>query len=577
MNSIIVHSLTNFFGFTCLIVYASRLYILQCFQHPHLFQIVNSQQQIQFNDTNGRLSIKDVQGNTLAIQELVYDCYIDKYTEIDRIGAKCFSLPFQKSSQTLKESFIAKNVSDFEIKQLNKLHLYNPIQNLKRTYPYRSIYSAVLGYVNKENKGQAGIEMTLDKRLAINSTFLPCWVDGRGVPTGKDLYHPFIFSKKPSFFLTLNSKLQEKLYQILKKGFTTFSPKRLGSVIMDVKTGQIKAWVEFPSYDPNNYSQYSLEKLTSWMATDYYEPGSTWKPINIAIALETACLDQKKLILDKGKVSFDHHTIKNAFCTINNQILNITDVLRFSSNVGMVKILQKIPILIYYDWLLKLDLGQKNSTNSNISYPFTTAYLNSSEFLFKSQLDFISHSIGQGIGLTVLKLIQIVNSLGNNGFLVTPTVVHSFPLHEKNLYKIFLGPAPYSLDYHLPKKKVFSNETTKTVCKMLEKTVLFGTGHNAFLQGYSVGGKTGTAQQATKNLGYQDVATSFFCFYPAQNPKYIIYIIIDKPRYPYNFASNTAVELGKTVLQEIIGLENDLPTKPRTFLFKNSKVKKNTF
>lgn len=577
MNSTIIHSLTNFFGFSGLIVFASRLYILQCFQHPHLLQIVNSQQQIQFNNKNKRRLIKDRDGNCIAIQELVYDFHIDKNLEIDKLNAKYFGIPFYQESIKNEKSFFFKNIPTFIFEQVTNSTIYNPIQQLKRTYPYRSLYSSVTGYVNKENQGQAGLEMSFDKKLVINSTFLPCWVDGQGLPTGKDLYHPFIFSKKNSFFLTLNTRLQEKMYQILKKGFDTFSPSRLGSIIMDVKTGEIQAWVEFPSYDPNEYSEYSLDNLTSWMATKYYEPGSTWKPINLAIALDTGCINKDTLILDNGKISFGEHTFKNAFVSSKQQILNLTDVLRFSSNVGMVKVLQKIPLVIYYDWLLNLDLGFKNSTNSYISFPFTTADLKPIECLFKSQLDFISHSIGQGMGLTVLKLVQIFNSLGNNGFLITPTPICNVSIQEKSLDKIFIGPIPSSLDSNRPRKKIFSNKTTNQICNMLEKTILLGTGHNAFFQGYSLGGKTGTAQQAIKNLGYQEIATSFFCFYPAKNPKYIVYVIIDKPKSPYNFASNTAVELGKAIVQEIIKLNNNLPTQPRTFLFKNSKVKKKVF
>lgn len=577
MTSNIIHSLTNFFGFSGFIIFASRLYILQCFQHPHLLQIVNSQQQIKFSNKNTRRTIKDREGNCIAIQQLVYDCHIDKNLEIDKLNAKYFGIPFYKENIKNKKSFFLKNIPTFMLKQFINSNTYNPIQQFKRIYPYRSLYSSVIGYVNKENQGQAGLEMSFDKKLVINSTFLPCWVDGQGLPTGKDLYHPFLFSKKNSFFLTLNNKLQEKLYQILKKGFDTFSPNRLGTIVMDVKTGEIQAWVEFPSYDSNNYSEYSLDNLNSWMATKYYEPGSTWKPINVAIALETECINKDNLILDTGQVSFGEHTFKNAFVTNKQQILDLTDIIRFSSNVGMVKILQKIPLVIYYNWLLKLDLGFKNSTNSHISYPFTSADLSSIECLVKSQLDFVSHSIGQGIGLTVLKLVQILNLLGNNGFLVTPTPVFNQSIQQKSLEKVFLGPAPYSIDSHRPRKKIFSSKTTNQICNILEQTILLGTGQNSFFQGYSLGGKTGTAQQAIKNLGYQEIATSFFCFYPAKNPKYIIYVIIDKPKNPYRFASNTAVELGKAIVQEIITLRNDLPTKPRSFLFKNSKVKKKVF
>lgn len=574
MNNKILHSFTNLFGFGCFVVFSSRLYVLQCFQNSHLLQLVKTQQKINIEKDFLRSSIFDDNNNLLSFQEETYDCYANDKFDSYKDLAKEFELPFFFFKRhNSNESFCIRDVPKVKLKIIQSLGLFDPLYHLKRLYPYRGVYAPILGYVNNENIGQAGLEMILNKKLIKNSIFTPSWVDAQGIPIGKQIYYPFFQTSK--VYLTVNSQLQEQVYQILKKGFNKFSPKRLGAIVMEINTGSIKSWNEYPTYDSNKYSDYDVGNLTSWMATDYFEPGSTWKPINIAIGLETKILNKDDLILDIGEISLSNHKIKNAFQMSNSELFNITDIIRFSSNIGMIEILKKIPLTIYYDWLLKLNIGNKSTTTAQISYPFTSTYIKSLNFLSTSTLDFFSLGIGQGLSLTVLKLIQICSSIGNGGFLVTPHFTKQHKIFTNDISTLFLGPIPLSFDSTFPKKKVFSKDTSDTISKILEQTVLWGTANNAFIQGYELGGKTGTAQQANDKLGYQDISTSFVSFYPIKQPKYIIYVIIDKPSYPYLYASNTAVELGKSIIQEIILLENDMPTKPRTFIYeKNSKVKK---
>lgn len=566
MNNKILHSFTNLFGFGCFVVFSSRLYVLQCFQNNHLLQLVKTQQKINIEKDSLRPSIFDDNNNLLSFQEETYDCYADNKFDSYKDLAKEFELPFflfkrHKSN----DSFCLRDVPKAKLKIIQSLGLVEPLYHLKRLYPYRGIYAPILGYVNNENIGQAGIEMILNRKLVKNSIFTPSWVDAQGIPIGKQIYYPFFQTSK--IYLTVNSKLQEQVYQILKKGFNKFSPKRLGAIVMEINTGSIKSWNEYPTYDSNTYSDYDVGNLTSWMATDYFEPGSTWKPVNIAIALETKFLNNDELILDIGEISLSNHKIKNAFQISNHEFFNITDIIRFSSNIGMIEILKKIPLNIYYDWLLKLNIGSKSTTTGEISYPFTSTYIKSLKFLSNSTIDFFSLGIGQGLSLTVLKLIQICSSIGNGGFLVTPHFMKQDTSFKPSMNNLFLGPIPLSFDLIYPKKKVFSKNTSETICKILEQTVLSGTANNAFIPGYELGGKTGTAQQANDKFGYQDISTSFVSFYPIKKPRYIIYVIIDKPTYPYMYASNTAVELGKSIIQEIILLEDDLPTKPRAFIY----------
>jgi cell division protein FtsI (penicillin-binding protein 3) len=340
------------------------------------------------------------------------------------------------------------------------------------------------------------------------------------------------------------------------------------------------------------------------VGTDLFEPGSTFKPINMAIALETQSIATTDRIQDPGSMVVGTETIMNVEYDPNKsyqeKYLTPAEVLKYSSNVGMVRILQKLSPDKYYDWLTNLCDG--SNLTADLPNVGTQSQLKSRSEFCNHPIEPAAASFGQGLSMTPLKLLQLTAAIGNGGYLVTPHVVSGIlegmgslekylkpnltrqdlqllqePPHSEDLYFGHI-PIPakalgWRLEQTIPphartRRRIFSPITTRAILQMLEEVILDGTGKRCFLPGYRVAGKTGTAQKASQHGGYLEnaVVTSFIALYPVQNPKYATLVVIDEPEGPYGFASNTAADLTQAVISKIIFLNREPETYPRISL-----------
>ncbi|MFM9158621.1 MAG: penicillin-binding transpeptidase domain-containing protein, partial [Dolichospermum sp.] len=192
--------------------------------------------------------------------------------------------------------------------------------------------------------------------------------------------------------------------------------KRGAVIVMDALDGSLLALVSQPSYNPNEYGKSDISLFKNWTVADLYEPGSTFKPVNVAIALENGIIKPDDIFVDPGSIQIGKHTIKNAEKTGYRQ-LTIPQILQTSSNIGMVKMMQRLKPSIYYNWLERLGLGQKFKTD----LPFeVSGQLKSQAEFISSAIEPATTSFGQGFSLTPLQLVQLHGALANGGKLVTP-------------------------------------------------------------------------------------------------------------------------------------------------------------
>lgn len=429
------------------------------------------------------------------------------------------------------------------------------IPQQQRFYPQQDLAADIVGYVDAERKGQAGVENSQQNLLerSMPSIRFRRAINGAWVP--EQLATGFVQFDDLQLQLTLDSRLQRVGRLALKEQLEKYKAKRGAVIVMDAHTGELLSLVSEPSYDPNQYYKFykEPERFKNWSVTDVYEPGSTFKPINVAIALEAKAVTPESVFYDEGRISIDVWTIQNYDYRQAGAkgSLTVSEILRDSSNVGMVHIMERVHPEVYYNALERLGLGQ--TTNSDLPFE-VPSQLKSREQFVGARVEPATTAFGQGFSLTAMQLVQLTATLANGGQLVTPHAVRGLFNGQGELYWQLRRPGP---------KQVFSPETTRQVLAMMERVVAEGTGKAAQIPGYRIGGKTGTAQKANAGGGYSDYAivTSFIGILPVDKPRYVVLAAIDEPQG--GTGGVVAAPVVKTVMEALIAFEKIPPSQTK--------------
>jgi len=409
----------------------------------------------------------------------------------------------------------------------------------KRYYPQGELYSNLIGFVNDENKGSAGLELHLDNQIKVfnKSNFITRGGDGTPLP---DNSAPGDFiSDYASLGLTIDSKLQKASFNALSKQVKEWKAKRGFAIVMDVNNGQILSLVTIPSYDPNKFWQYDPELFKGWYSQDLFEPGSTFKPINLALALEEKVIQKEGLVEDIGKINVGGWTLFN-WDKRGNGYIDYPEVLQVSSNVGMVKIMQKLDPAIYWDWLKYLGIDKIIVTDL---YESTAGQLKAKDLFVNQSIEPAVASYGKGFSISPLKLVQLHAALANGGFEVTPHVTSSFK----------------EIVNKSSKKQFFSEEVSQTVLEWMESVVDKGSGSGVKIEGYRIAGKTGTSQKAIDGSYTSKKVCSFVASFPVNDPKYVVLVVIDEPSKSYAYGATVAVPVAKEIIESLIVIEKIPP------------------
>ncbi len=212
--------------------------------------------------------------------------------------------------------------------------------------------------------------------------------------------------------------MQRAVRKILKKQLEEYEAKRGTVIVMDATDGSILSLVSEPSYNPNQYYNYDVTLFKNWAVTDVYEPGSTFKPINVALALEVEAIEEDSIFYDTGRMRFDRWSIFNS--AGGGGARTVTEIIQHSSNIGMVKIVEQMPRAVFYDGLKRLELD--NITGTDLPFEAANILKGRNQFLMVP-VEAATTAFGQGFSLTPLKLAQLHAALANGGKLVTPHVV----------------------------------------------------------------------------------------------------------------------------------------------------------
>lgn len=414
------------------------------------------------------------------------------------------------------------------------------VKESKRYYPYEEMLSHVLGYVGIDNQGLSGIELQYDDYLMGENGAIKYFSDAKGNKLElTDLYiEP---QDGMDLQLSIDINIQKSVERELDNVVDMFNPDMALAVVMDPKTGEILAMSSRPNFDPNNYGNYSQEELSRnlpiWAS---YEPGSTQKIVTTAAAVEEGVVDLfKDEFTDTGSVQVDTARIK-CWKAGGHGHQTFLQVLQNSCNPGFVKMGQLLGKERLFHYLDLFGFGSKtgidlNGEGEGIIFPLENV----------GNIELATTAFGQGISVTPIQQITAISAVINGGDLLKPFVL-------KNI----LEPETGNVMEHNSKtkvRKVISEETSEIMRYALETVVALGGGKSAYIDGYRIGGKTGTAQKAV-NGAYlaNNYIMSFVGIVPSNDPEAVLYIAIDNPKDTALLSSYTTTPIARRILLDII-------------------------
>lgn len=421
------------------------------------------------------------------------------------------------------------------------------LDETKRFYPKGELASHIIGFVNLDNKGMEGLELSHEKYLSGKNGY--CFVerDAAGRKILSRIKSEILPENGKDMMLTIDEVIQYIAETELDKAYKKYNAKGAMMVVMDSKTGEILALANRPTYDPNFYFDSKTESRRNRCVTDFFEPGSTLKTLSGAAVLnEDVTKLETKFFCEHGAYRIGRRTLHDSHGYGN---ITFKQVIEKSSNIGIAKAVFMMGKDKLYDYLIDFGFGRK----TKIGLLGETAGLLSAPKRW-SDIQTANISMGQGISVTSLQLVNAVNSLGNGGELLKPYIV-------KGIY----GSDGSVVDENKPEalRTVISKETSKDITEaMIGVVSLKGTARRAAIEGYDVAGKTGTAQKVKPEGGYshKDYIASFVGYVPAEDPVITVLVVVDTPK-PVYYGGVVAAPVFREAAKAILKYLNVSPTK----------------
>ena len=398
------------------------------------------------------------------------------------------------------------------------------VADAKRVYPYGSLASHILGFVGTDNTGLYGLEATYDKYLQGQTGLVVSATDVNGNPLPYEYEQYFAAEDGQDLTLTLDANVQYYLEKYVGEMADKYDAEYGATgIVMDVKTGGILGMVSYPSYDVNDAFTVQREELQSsglsvsdqlfrqWRnkaVNDTYEPGSTFKILTMAAALEEGLIDMNSSYTCTGSIHVSDATIH---CTGTHGLQSLKETAAHSCNPAFITYGLELGNETFYSYMS--DFGLMTGTGVDLDGEATGVFASPDSF---TQLDLACYAFGQNFNVTPLALIAAQAACVNGGYLHTPYLVEQVVDGDGNVV--------YQHD-STPVRQVVSEETSAKVRECLEYVVTDGTGRNGQVRGYRVGGKTGTADKGQTG----DLVVSFVSFAPADDPQIIVLITMDTP------------------------------------------------
>ena len=522
--------------------------------------------------------IKDKDGTSIAINVPVTSVAVIPYqiknkeevatnlASILNVSYKTIYNKITKKASIVRLQPEGRQISEEQAKKIKKLDYQGVylIQDSKRYYPYEEYLAQTLGFCGIDNQGLAGIESYYDSLLKGYNGSLNYKMDAKGGLFSNYQSNIVAPIRGMSINLTIDMDIQNSLERELENAYLKYNPESILGIAMDPNSGEILAISNRPTYNPNNYKDYDQEiynrNLVVWKC---FEPGSTFKVFSFAAGLEEKKFDMyKDTYYDRGYEIVGGRTIKS-WKKGGHGLQTFLEVLENSSNPGFVEISRRIGNDKLYDYIL--DFGFNSKTNVDIEGEAKGIFFAKDNY---HELENATSSFGQGISTTPIQMITAFSSLINGGYLYQPYIVKEIVHSSTN--DVILSRTP------TVKRQVVSKNTSDLMRIALESVVANGSGRNAYIDGYRVGGKTGSAQIAENGVYLaNEYILSFIGAAPMNDPKIVVYIALEKPKSTIQYGGTVAAPIVKNVLYDAMKIMNikenyDGPKKEYTWMGKKS-------
>ncbi len=542
-----------------LLIIIFRAFQLQITEKDKLTQLLEKQYLKYVKLSPKRGIIYDRKKRELAISIEVDSVYARPGEVKNKKGvAKKLSPILQISYRNLKSNlesdrpfvWLKRRISPSKARKIENLNLEGVgfIKESKRFYPNKELASHCLGFAGIDLKGLEGIELKYDSYLKGKPGYLLVERDA----LGRNIYTQNIkqvdATKGYNLQLTIDKTIQHFVEKALEEGMKKSKAKAGVAIVMAPKTGEILALAVRPTFNPNNFWDYSPPQWRNRAVTDAFEPGSTFKTFLISSALEERIFKPQDIFYCEngsypfgGKVIHDVH--KYGWLTLSN-------IIKHSSNIGACKIAENLGRETFYSYIRKFGFGSK----TGIDLPGETSGLLALPYRW-SRMHLGTISFGQGISISPVQLITAFSAIANDGVLMKPHLVKT----------IFDDRGKIIKEFHPESRgEIITRRTANQVTSILETVVEEGgTGVNAFIPGFRIAGKTGTAQkvdQQTKQYSNSKETGSFIGFLPADDPKLAMIVIIDEPQ-GISYGGTVAAPVFKEAASHIIRYLNIPPNK----------------
>lgn len=520
--------LSTLFFFLLFLALGWRAFQLQVLKGAELKRLGERQHLKEWVLLPKRGTILDRDGEPLALSLEGQSVYarprrLKEPEAVARDLAPALALDMAEVRQKLKSEkpfvWIKRQITPKEAERITALDIegvglsYEPT----RYYPQGWLAGQVLGFVGLDSQGLEGVELHYDAQIrgetgspvierdALGRRVLAKGVEELKSPPGADID------------MTLNTSFQHLAEKQLEAAVTKFRAKAGVAVIVEPFTGEVLAMANFPFFNPNQFARLPSEQWRNRVVTDSYEPGSTFKTILAAAALEEGIVGKEDLFYcEFGKYSYAGRMIHD---THEYGWLPFYKIIQYSSNIGATKVAEKLKRERYYKYIERFGFGQQ--TGIDLPGEATGRVRPLAQW---SPIDLATHSFGQGIAVTPMQLVMAYAAIANGGFLMRPFVVRRV-----------VGPEGDVLAQNQPHvvRRVVSEKSARLLTSILKGVVGDGgTGVMASVEGFEVAGKTGTAQKADLAHGGYEAkkrVASFIGFVPADDPRLVLLVLVDEP------------------------------------------------
>lgn len=444
-----------------------------------------------------------------------------------------------------------RKISNEKAKDVEALNLKGVYiaEDFKRHYPFGAYLSHVLGFTGIDNQGLMGLELSYDKELSGKRGSVNFFSTAKGerMDDMPDEYEPPIDGL--NLVLTIDSRIQTIVERELDNAEARFNPDGIIAIAMDPNTGEILAMASRPNFDPAQYQNVPPEiynrNLPIWST---YEPGSTFKIVTLAASLEEGKVAlEEEHFHDKGNVEVGGARIR-CWKRGGHGSQTFLEVVQNSCNPGFVELGQRLGKETLFEYIRAFGFGEKTGIDlegegTGILFPLEKV----------GPVELATTAFGQGISVTPIQQVVAVSAAINGGILYQPFVARE--LVDPVTGEVLMRKQPVA------KRRVISEETSEKVRYALESVVARGTGRNAYVDGYRVGGKTGTAQKAKDGRYLENNhIVSFIGFAPSDDPKIVLYVAVDNPKGVVQFGGQVAAPIVKDMIEESLRV---MEVKPR--------------